>query len=93
MIFILILFSGLNCHNRPAESAKPVTHSTASVNWNEIKITSNNIDSNLSMLEDLCSNLETTAVKKKIPARKLIELVVSNGTQRTFIFNDTRNKK
>lgn len=93
MFFILMLFSGLNCHNRPAESAKPVTHSTASLNWNDIKITSNNIDSNLSMIEALCSNLETTAVKKKIPARQLIELVVPNGTQQTFIFNDTTNKK
>jgi len=92
IIFILILFSGLNCHNRPAGEEKPVMHSTVSINWNDLKITSNNIDSNLSMLETLCSNLETTTVKKKIPARKLIELVVPNGTQRTFIFNDTTLK-
>lgn len=89
IIFILILFSGLNCHNRPAGEEKPVMHNVSALTWTELKITSNNIDSNISMLEALCSNLETTTVKKKIPARKLIELVVPNGTQQTFIFNDT----
>jgi hypothetical protein len=93
MVFILILFSGLNCHNRTAEVKEPVTHTQNTLTWNDLKITSSNIDSNLSMLEILCSNLETTTVKRTIPRRKLIELIVPTGTQRTFIFNDTTFKK
>jgi hypothetical protein len=93
MVFILILFSGLNCHNRTAKVDKPVMYNSHTLTWNDLQITSSNIDSNLSILETLCSNLETATVKKKIPPRRLIELIAPNGAQRTFIFNDTTLQK
>ena len=94
LLFLFILLSGLNCHNRPAPAAEPVSYDyERPITWNELKIQSAEIDSNLSILDDICSTFESKATKKKIPRRELIELIAPGGTQRTFIFNDTTLQK
>lgn len=97
LLFLFIFCSGLNCHNRPAqvtESAeKPKIDCKRATTWNDIKIQSAEIDSNLQIISGICSTFEARTGKKKIPTRQLIELINHGGLQRTFIFNDTTLQK
>lgn len=85
-----MFFSGLNCHNRPANVDEG--RAVASVNtleWSDLKIQSDRIDSNLSALSELCRKFDTTP-KKIVPKR--VELVNPGSGPNTFIFNDTTLK-
>lgn len=86
-LLALIFFSGLNCHNRtaPLGESKAVV-SVNALDWNEIKIQSDRVDSNLSALAELCRNFDTTP--RKI-APKRIELVNPGSGPNTFILNDS----
>lgn len=90
-LLALMFFSGLNCHNRtaPLGEGKAVVPVNA-LNWNDIKIQSDRIDSNLSALSELCRNFDTTP-KKTAPQR--VEIVNPGSGPNTFIFNDTTNFK
>lgn len=86
-LLALMFFSGLNYHNRTANvvESKAVV-SANNLSWNEIKIQSDGIDSNLSALSELCRNFDTTP--RKIAPRR-IELVNPGSGPNTFIINDT----
>ena len=86
-LLALMFFSGLNCHNMTANvvESKAVV-SANNLSWNEIKIQSDRVDSNLSALAELCRNFDTTP--RKIAPRR-IELVNPGSGPNTFIINDT----
>lgn len=88
-LFALMFFSGLNCHNRQVDVSE--SHAIVLVktlNWNDLQIQSDRIDSNLSALSEMCVGLEA---KKKIVPRR-IELVNPGSGPNTFILNDSTQK-
>lgn len=90
-LFALMLLSGLNCHNRPANLGQ--SRAAVSVNtleWQDLQTQSDRIDSNLSALAELCRKFDTTP-KKIVPQR--VELVNPGSGPSTFILNDSTIKK
>lgn len=90
-LFALVFFSGLNCHNRTANVGESrAMGSVNALNWHDLQMQSNRIDSNLSALTELCKKFDTTP-KKIVPQR--VELVNPGSGPNTFILNDSTTKK
>ena len=81
----LILFSGMNCHNRAADRPQAANIESATT-WAEIRANSDAIDS---ALNAVFSDLETSKqVKKTMVRKRALEIVAPAGPS-TFIIKDT----
>lgn len=86
-ITTLILFSGMNCHNRAADPKIGAQAQIQTVTWGELWANKHRIDT---ALEIAFRELESTSKKaKKTMVRKWTLEIVAPAGPNTFIIQDT----